>query len=494
MTGELLLGIDQGTGSTRVIAFDRSLSVVATAARPLQTHHPHPGWAEQDPLGILESVIDAIADVVDQVGGVEHVAAAGLDNQGETVVAWDGETLEPLGPAIVWQCRRSQAIVERIRAQGGEPRIRATTGLPLDAYYSSSKLAWLLEESERVRAARARGVLRLGTVDAWLTARLGLDAPAGRTDPSTASRTQLLDLGSLGWDEATLGVFGVDVATLPRLGPSTGHHGTVAHPRWGGAIAITALACDQQAALAGHAAFGAGAMKATYGTGVFVLANAGEEPPNVDGLETSVAWQIDRGRPAFVIQGGVLTAGALMGWLRDDLGLIDDAAGIGSIATSVPDTAGVRVLPALAGVGAPWYRPDARAVIAGLTGAADRRHVVRAAIDGICHRVCDIVEVMCRALPGGAVRLRVDGGLTRVEHVVQRQADLLGLPVDLATIDEATALGIAGLAGLGAGLIEPGDIAAANPVARRFEPRLPAQVRLAERTDWRRFVEAASEL
>jgi glycerol kinase len=452
---------------------------------------------EQDPDAIVESVVESVARVLDEVGGPDRILAVGLDNQGETVVAWDAEGTRSLGPAIVWQCRRSLPIVERLRAAGLEDAIRERSGLPLDPYYSAGKLAWLLEHDDGVRTAAAEGRLRFGTVDAWLTARL--DGGNARTDTSTASRTQLFDLGALAWDPDLLGWFGIDAATLPRVGSTAGDLGELAHPRWRGPLALRAMACDQQAALAGHGAFAPGAIKASYGTGVFVLANAGERRAAVAGLETSIAWTLPGGQiapetTASVLQGGVFAAGAMVDWLRDGLGMIDDPAETDALARSVPDAAGVLVLPALAGLGAPWWRPGARAVVAGLTGAATRAHVVRATLDGIAQRVADVVEAMAPALPEMPVRFRVDGGMTANAYLMQRQADLLGLPVDVASVEESTALGMAGLAGLGAGVLEVGAIGAANPARLTYEPTLDRAERRAQRESWRAFVATSSSL
>lgn len=471
---------------------------MASATVPLETVHPAPGWVAQDPDAILESVIVAVGRVLAAVGGPEHIIAAGLDNQGETVVAWSADDGRALGPAIGWQCRRSLPIVQRLRAAGLEGPIRARSGLPLDPYYSASKLTWWLEHDEAVRAAAAHGTLRWGTVDAWLTACLGGGDP--RTDTSTASRTQLLGLSSLAWDPELLNWFGIAATTLPRIVATAGDLGWLAHPSWGGALALRAMACDQQAALAGHGAFAPGAMKATYGTGVFILANAGARREAVPDVETSIAWTlsaaatVDDGDTAAVLQGGVFTAGALVDWLRDDLHFIDDAASTDALALSVPDAAGVRVLPALAGLGAPLWRPEARTVVAGLTAASTRAHLVRAALDGIAQLVVDVVDSMTPALAVAPERLRVDGGLTANGYLMQRQADLLGLPIDVASVEESTALGVAGLAGLGAGVLDLAAITAANPVRTTFSPRLSAADRLAERTAWRHFVEAASAL
>jgi glycerol kinase len=486
---DLLLAIDQGTTSTRTLAFDRNLRPVAAAAVPLDTVHPQPGWVEQDPEAILESVVVTVGRVLDEVGGPEQIAAAGLDNQGETVVAWDAQTCRPLAPAVVWQCRRSGPIVEALRARGLEPAIHARTGLPLDPYFSAGKMTWLLDNVEAVGTAARAGTLRFGTVDAWLTARLG---GAARTDPSTASRTQLLSLATLDWDPDLLGWFGVEPDWLPPIVDTTGDLGTLVAPTWRGDIALTAMACDQQAALAGHGAFDSGAMKATYGTGVFVVANAGDRRTPVDGVETSIGWRLADGATDAILQGGVFTAGALVDWLRDDLRLVQSAPETEALARTVPDTGGVRVLPALAGLGAPWWRPDARAAITGLTAASGRAHVVRAALDGIAHAVADLVEAIVPALPAPPVALRVDGGLTANGYLMERQAALLGVPVEIAATEESTALGTAVLAGMGAGILGPEAAARANPARVRIEPGLSARAREAERADWRAFVESST--
>jgi glycerol kinase len=492
--GALCLAIDQGTTSTRAIAFDPRFEPVATAARPLEVAHPRPGWSEEDPEAILESVVDTVAEVIEACGGVARFGAVGLANQGETVVAWDERAGDPLAPAILWECRRSAAIVDRLRAAGHEPGIRERTGLPLDPYYSAGKMTWLLENEPAVRRARDAGTLRFGTVDAWLTARLGGTA---RTDPSTASRTQLFDLARQDWSAELLDLFGVPHATLPRLGLTAGSLGELGHQGWGGSLALTAMACDQQAALAGNGGFDAGALKATYGTGVFVVANAGTSLRLVDGIETSVAWSLLGEAAPFVLQGGVLAAGSLLGWLRNGLGLFDDVRETEAMARSVADTAGVRVLPSLGGVGAPWWLPRTGGVVAGLSGAADRRHVVRAALDGIAERVCDVVDAMAGGLERQPEVLRVDGGLTANGYLMQRQADLLGIPVVVAAEAEATSRGVAALAAFGAGSMSRDDLASSGRRAGTgtiFKPRSDARTRQAERRAWRRFVEGAGSL
>lgn len=491
MTGDLLLAIDQGTSSTRAICFDRALRPVATAARPLATRHPRAGWVEQDPDEILASVVESVSEVLRAVGGPERIAAAGLDNQGETVVAWDGENGAALAPAVSWQCNRSAQVVERLRAAGREPAIRRRTGLPLDPYFSAGKMTWLLEEVPAVAAAARSGALRLGTVDAWLSWHL---AGEGLTDPSTASRTQLLDLETAAWSDELLGDFCVPAAALPRIRSTVGPPAIFAHRAFG-ELPVTAFVCDQQAALAGHACFEAGAIKATYGTGVFVLATTGPVATAAgSGLLSTIAWQLAGDPVVYALDGGVFTAGALLDWLRGALGLVGEPAASADLARSVADTAGVRVLPAIAGLGAPWWRPEARGVISGLSAAAGRAHIVRAAFDGLAHRVADIVEASTVALDRRPDALRVDGGLTGNDYLMQRQADLLGLPVDVAAVGESTALGTAGLAGIGAGLLDPAAIARANPVGRRYVPRLGAAERGRERAAWTTFVERAVAL
>jgi glycerol kinase len=489
VTGRLFLGIDQGTTSTRAVAFDADLKPIATASRPLETRHPQPGWVELDARALLDSVIEVVGETLRLVGGARAIHAAGLANQGETVVAWDAETLEPLAPAVVWQCNRSAPIVERLRTAGLEPAIRSLTGLPLDPYFSAGKMRWLLENSEAVDGAARAGRLRFGTVDAWITASIGDSGPAGLTDPSTASRTQLYGLRSGGWEPDLLEWFGVDPDLLPGLTPTVGAATAIRHPSWDGPIELTAMACDQQAALAGHGAFRPGSVKATYGTGVFVLANAGDDPRPRDHLETSVAWSLPSGQRDIVLQGGEYAAGALLDWLRDDLRLIDDVGLTSSLASSVADTAGVTVLPALAGLGAPWYVPDARAAIVGLTAAATNAHVVRATLDAIAHRVADIVEAVAGAINDPVEALRVDGGLTRNEFLLQRQADLLGMPVGVASIVETTAFGVAGLAAVGAGELALADLEPRNPIRREWRPAVDDRQRGSERARWRSVLE-----
>jgi glycerol kinase len=500
VTDDLVLAIDEGTSSARAIAYDTTWTPVASAGRRLATNHPQPGWAEQDPDEILRAVIDVVAEVLEDVGGRGRIAAVGLANQGETVVAWDRTSGEPLAPAILWSCRRSGAIVERAADAGHGPRVRELTGLPLDPYFSASKLRWLLEEVPAVAGAAADGRLAVGTVDAWLTARLGASGrgPTGaRTDPSTASRTQLLGLAERDWHAALLEIWGVERGVLPAIVPTTGDLGELEAPSWGGPLPLRAMVCDQQAALAGQGGHRVGATKATFGTGVFVLANAGSDVPvPPDGILATIAWVDAAGRPTYALDGGVFSAGSLLDWLHADLGLVDAPAALDALAAGAPDAGGVRILPALAGLGAPWWEPDARVVVAGLSAATRRPHLARAALDAIAERTADVVEAMAPAIPtaGHDAPLRVDGGLTGSTVLVQRLADLLGRPVEVAADSESTALGTALLAAIGAGRLDEPGAAAVASTARTAAPALDATTRATERAGWRAFVGRAVAL
>jgi len=476
----ILIGVDQGTSGTRAVAFDQRLRPLGESYQPAHVSHPQPGWIEKDADETVATVERALGDLTAQLDG--EVAAVGLDNEGETVVAWDAETLRPLAPAIVWGSRHSQPIVERLEASGHGPRIQELSGLPLDPYFSATKIRWLVENDEAVAAAASEGRLRAGTLDAYVCARLGDGA---RTEPSTAGRTQLQALAAPGsWHPELLELHGIDPAWLPPIGPSAGTFGTLA------GLPLRALLVDQTASLAGHGCLLPGMAKATYGTGIFLLQQAGEAPPaQTGGLLSVVAWELTEGRPSYALDGGVFSAGTVLTWLRDGLGAFQDPAESEAMARSVPDTDGVRFLPALAGMGAPWWRADARAVVAGITAATTRAHIVRAALDALCFRVRDLVD----ALPVRPDVLRVDGGLTANGYLVQRQADVLDMPVEVAEMPETTALGAAAAAGVGAGLFTIVDLAELAAEGRRVQQ---ADVRAAgaDYVTWRRFAERASQL
>jgi glycerol kinase len=480
----LLLGIDEGTSAVKAILFDADLRPLREARREKPLHHPQPGWVEQDPEDVVRAVAEAVAEVLQEASG--DVVACGLDHQGESVLAWDAESGRALTPVVTWQDKRSQEVLDRVEQEGRGDEIQELSGLPLDPYFSAGKLAWLLEHDEAVAGAREAGTLRMGTVDSFLSDRLG----AGFfTDPATASRTQL---GAPMWNPRLLEIFGVPRDVLPEIADTAGDLGTLRHPSWPSELPLRARCPDQQAALAGAGCVVPGRTKATYGTGVFVLANVGtERPAAAGGLLPTIAWQVN-GEVEWALDGGVFTAGALLEWLSRDMGLAPDPAAFAAMAAQVEDAGGVRVLPALSGLGAPWWRAGARAVVAGLTAAARPGHVARATLEAIAWRVADILVVITEQTPVEV--LRVDGGLTRDPLLLQLQADFSGTPVERGAVD-ATATGAAALAAVGAGLWPATSaIAERIPVGEHFEPRRDAAWRESEHARWREFVERAATL
>lgn len=480
MSSRLLLGIDEGTTAVKVALFDGDLHEVASARRPVPVAHPQPGLVEQDPEAVLEAVVGAVQEVLPAAGDRE-VIAAGLDHQGESVLAWEAGG-RALTPVIVWQDKRSEALLEGIDARASD-----ISGLPLDPYFSAGKLAWLLREDERVHAALQEGTLRLGTLDAFISERLG----AGfATDLSTASRMQLLAVGGPDWDEELLRLFGVRRECLARIAPSYGELGELRSERWPAPLPLRARLVDQQAALAGSGAVRPGQLKATYGTGVFVLGRTAT-PLRASGLLPTIAWagpgpHGTPGEVAHALDGGVFAAGALLDWLAQGLGLAADAPSLAALAAQVPDSAGVMVLPAIAGLGAPWWEPRARGLIAGLHSGAGAAHVARAALEAISWRVADIVEAIAGAAP--VTGLRVDGGLTNDATLLQLQADALEVPLEVGSPD-TTVLGAALLAGVGAGMFTSVEDAAERlPRGRPVPSRAQPAERSRRRERWREFV------
>lgn len=480
----LLLGIDEGTSAVKAVLYDADLRPLDEARREKRLYYPQAGWVEQDPAEVLDAVVAAVGELLAKAEG--PVTACGLDHQGESVLAWEAGTGRPLTPIVTWQDKRSQAVLDRLEAVGHGAEVRRRSGMPLDPYFSAGKLAWLLENDRGVQRALEAGTLRLGTVDSFLCDRLG----AGfATDPSTASRTQL---GAPRWDPALLRRFDVPADALPSIAATAGELGVLHHESWPYELPLTARCVDQQAALAGAGCVRPGLVKATYGTGVFVLAHAGSERPAPSGgLLPTIAWEVN-GHVEWAIDGGVFTAGAVLDWLSRDLGLAHDSAALAASAATVEDARGVRLLPALAGVGAPWWKPDARAVVAGLSAGVRPAHIARAALEGIAWRVADIIEVVRHTVPVEV--LRVDGGLTRDPTLLQLQADAAGVIVQRGRLD-ATAAGAAALAAVGAGVWSSTlEIEQRVPAGERVAPRRDDRWRSAQRTDWRRFVERAAAL
>jgi glycerol kinase len=480
----LLRGIDEGTSAVKAVLYDSELNAIAQARREKSLSHPRPGWVEQDPEAVLAAVVDAVGELLDRAPG--QVDACGLAHQGESVLAWDAESGRALTPIVTWQDKRSQEILARLEATGRADQVRERSGMPLDPYFSAGKLAWLLERNGSVHEALDRGSLRLGTVDSFLCDRLG---GGFATDPSTASRTQL---GAPEWDPVLLEIFGVPSDVLPAVLDTAGDLGVLRHTSWSQELPLRARCVDQQAALAGAGCVAPGLVKATHGTGVFALAHAGAERPQpAGGLLPTIAWRVD-GRIEWAIDGGVFTAGALLEWLSRDLGLAGDPAALVASAAEVDDAGGVRVLPALAGVGAPWWKPDARGVIAGLTAAARPAHLARAALEAIAWRVADVLSAIRESVPLDA--LRVDGGLTRDRGLLQLQADAAGIAVQRGAVD-GSAAGAAALAAVGAGLWDSTlEIGECIHAGEKVEPRREQAWRERAHAQWRDFVERASAL
>lgn len=470
MTTERVLAIDQGTSGTTCLVVGVDGTIHGRGHAEVAVRFPQDGWVEQDPELLWQSVLEAAQAALRAAGGPAPVAV-GITNQRETVVVFERDTLRPVAPAIVWQCRRSAAICADHRERGEEPLLRARTGLLLDPYFSATKIEWLLGEDPSLRERAERGELCAGTVDTWVVARLTGGA-ALVTDAGNASRTLLYDLERGDFDADLCAMFGVPRGLLAEVRPSAGRVGLTDPGSFlGMTVPVSGIAGDQQAALFGQACLAPGMSKNTYGTGSFVLVNTGTTPPRpVDGLLGTVAWRVD-GQDTFALEGSIFVTGAGLSWLRDGLGLITTAAEAGPLFDSVPDTHGCFFIPALSGLGAPFWDPHARGALLGLSAGVNRAHVVRAVVEAMAYRTRDVVEAMEKGSGVRLAELRVDGGASVIDGLCQFQADLLGLPVTRAATSEMTALGAALLAAVGEGLIAaPAGVSAAHRAGRRFEP------------------------
>ena len=478
--------LDQGTTSTRFAVFDRAGAIVASAQREHRQIYPRPGWVEHDPAEIWETaqavIVEALAD-----GGLapRDLAALGVANQRETTLLWERATGRPVHNALVWQDTRTDGLAAELAREGGADRFRDATGLPLASYFSALKLRWLLDSVPGARARAEAGDLLFGTVDTWLLWNLaGLHV----TDVTNASRTQLMNLRSLAWDEALLGAFGVPRAALPSIVPSSGVLGAARGLLAG--VPVAGVLGDQQAALFGQACFDPGEAKGTYGTGCFLLVNTGEAPvASRHGLLTTLAYQRAGEAPRYALEGSIAVTGALVQWLRDNLGLIRASAEVEALARSVPDNGGVYFVPAFSGLYAPHWRADARGIIAGLTGYARAPHIARAALEATAFQVMDVVRAM-EEDTGAALRaLRADGGMTTNGLLMQFQADMLGVSVVRPRVIETTALGAAYAAGLAVGYWRGLDEVREHwDTARTWTPSMDAARREALTRSWRRAV------
>ena len=490
-----IASIDQGTTGTTVLVVDERLEVRARAYREFPQIYPQPGWVEHDPEAIWGSVTATLAEALAAAGlgdGAGQLAAIGITNQRETTLLWHRDTLQPLANAIVWQDRRTADACARLRAAGSLDEVRARTGLVLDPYFSGTKIGWLLERDPALGALAERGEARFGTVDSFLVARLTGGA-AHVTDVSNASRTLLFDIHRLRWDEQLCALFGVPSACLPEVRGSAEVYGvTRGVPGVPDGVPIAGMAGDQQAALFGQACFGPGEAKCTYGTGAFLLMCTGPTAvPSRRGLLTTVAWRLGD-QVSYALEGSAFIAGAMVQWLRDGLGIIQSASEIEALAASVPDSGGVVAVPALAGLGAPHWRPEARGLLAGLTRGTTRGHIARAVLEGIALQNCDLLTAMQADAGQQLGTLKVDGGAAANNLLMQLQADLLGVTIVRPAHVETTAIGAALLAGLGVGLFTSLDDARhAWREDRRFTPTMPAPEVAAHLARWNAAIERA---
>jgi glycerol kinase len=484
-----VLALDQGTTSSRSILFDHAGQIVATAQREFTQHFPRSGWVEHDAEEIWATQAATIAEVLARARAtVDDVAAVGITNQRETTVLWDRASGRPVAPAIVWQDRRTADACARLKAEGHEPEVTRRTGLLLDPYFSGTKLAWLLDRDPSLRARAERGELAFGTIDSWLAWKLSRGAQH-LTDATNASRTLLLDIGTGEWNEHTLDLLRIPRAVLPRVVPSMLAHGEAFAILGGREIPLGGIAGDQQAALFGQACFTPGMAKNTYGTGCFMLMNTGREAQlSANRLLTTVAWHTDVRH--YALEGAVFVGGAVVQWLRDGLGFIENSADVEALAASVPDSGGVYLVPAFTGLGSPHWDAYARGTMVGLSRGTTRAHIARAALESIAFQSAEVLLAMQRDARQPLVELRVDGGATANDLMMQFQADLLGVPVVRPKVTETTALGAAYLAGLAVGFWSSTDDVAANwQVDRRFEPALPREAAEARLRTWERAVE-----
>jgi glycerol kinase len=481
-----ILALDQGTTSSRAIVFDHNAAIVAVGQREFPQIFPQPGWVEHDPGEIWATQIAVATEALGRAHlRPRDIAAVGITNQRETTVVWDRETGVPVYNAIVWQDRRTAEFCDRLKRGGHEDFIRDRTGLVIDAYFSGSKVAWILDNVPGARAKAEAGKLAFGTIDSWLVWQLSSDS-THITDVSNASRTMLFNINTLQWDEDLLTLLGVPASMLPDVRPSSAIYGTVSTTLGVGGVPIAGIAGDQQAALFGQMCISPGLTKNTYGTGCFLLQNTGERPvTSRNRLVSTVAWQVG-GRTIYALEGSVFIGGAVVQWLRDGLGIIRASSDVGPLAMSVKDNGGVYLVPAFAGLGAPHWDPYARGIIVGITRGTTAGHIARAAVESIAFQVADLLDAVRDDAGIDLAELRVDGGAAANDGLLQFQADLLGVPVVRPQVTETTALGAAYLAGLAVGFWDSTDVLARHwRVDRRFEPSQPVSLSEARRAEWR---------
>jgi glycerol kinase len=489
-----ILALDQGTTSSRAIVFDEAGNIVSIAQREFQQYYPKPGWVEHDPEEIWQSQLDVATEALQQAKlKPGDVAALGITNQRETVIVWDRETGEPIHPAIVWQDRRTAELCSRLRTDGRERMVTERTGLLFDPYFSGTKFTWLLDNVQGARAKAEAGKLAAGTVDSWLVHKL-TGGERHLTDVTNAGRTLLMNIHTCQWDDELLACFNIPRGILPEICSSSEVYAEVHRDLPLAGMPIAGIAGDQHAALFGQGCFTPGMAKNTYGTGCFALLNTGSEVvPSKHKLLSTLAWGIG-GNTEYALEGSIFIAGAIVGWLRDGLGIIRSSADVEPLAASVEDSGGVYLVPALTGLGAPHWDPHARGTIVGLTRGTTAAHLARAALEGIALEVADIIEAMHSDSGRELKELRVDGGASTNNLLMQIQADLLQTPVVRPAITETTALGAAYLAGLATGVWPNREAVASQwQVDRTFEPQISADQAAARRAVWHRAVERSKD-
>ncbi|WP_195198545.1 glycerol kinase GlpK [Faecalispora jeddahensis] len=476
--GKYLIALDQGTTSSRCIIFDKQGNIINVAQKEFTQIFPHPGWVEHDPMEIWSSQLAVLTEAKARCNvDVSDIAAIGITNQRETTIVWDRHTGQPVYNAIVWQCRRTAEYCDQLKAKGLEKSIKEKTGLIVDAYFSGTKVRWILENVEGARERAEKGDLLFGTVDSWLIWKL-TKGKCHVTDYTNASRTMLFNIHTLEWDDEILKEMGIPKSMLPEVKPSSYVYGDVDAEFLGGEIPIAGIAGDQQAALFGQCCFESGLVKNTYGTGCFILMNTGEKAvDSKNGLLTTIAWGLD-GKVEYALEGSVFVAGAAIQWLRDGLRMIDNAAFTETYANKVPDSAGVYVVPAFVGLGAPYWDQYARGIIVGLTRGVEKEHFVRATVESLAYQSYDVMKAM-EADAGVVLKeLHVDGGASANNFLMQFQSDILGIDVLRPKVIESTALGAVYLAGLAVGYYkDKEDIRQNVALDRTFRPKMEESTR-----------------
>lgn len=487
---EYLLALDQGTTSSRSIVFDRGGRIVASSQKEFPQYFPHQGWVEHDPMDIWNTQLEVAREALARAGiGADDVFGIGITNQRETTIVWERDTGRPICNAIVWQCRRTAEYCDYIKSGELCEDIRRRTGLLIDAYFSATKLKWILDNIPGARNRAERGELCFGTVDSWLIYNL----TGGRvhaTDYSNASRTMLFNINTLEWDDELLRMFDIPRRMLPEVRPSSGIFGETDPALFGAPIVVAGVAGDQQAALFGQCCFYKGDAKNTYGTGGFMLMNTGTHPITSNGgLLTTIAWGIGNRPVTYALEGSVFICGAAVQWLRDGLGLVASAAETESVARSVESSGGVWFIPAFVGLGAPYWDPYARGALLGITRGTTRAHVVRAVLESMAYQTADVLELMKREAGADMTSLKVDGGASANDLLLEMQADLLGTPIIRPKCIETTALGAANLAGLATGAFATlNEIAECRNVDRSFAPTITTEERERRLHGWREAV------